>query len=159
MWSAGVASLPGSNIPPSAMRNSPTRSTGAVAIPDSTLRDWQRRFGATNSYDWCRNTYGTKWGTYESALIKSCDGHLVYRYQTAWSPLSEACLAKVSRKFPTLKFIVEFAERGMAYAGTWVIENGDISIVDDKKLDKADFDKNGNYLPNDGYTELVESSG
>lgn len=78
------------------------------------------KFGATNLYDYCRKTFGTKWGAYDSILIKNQKNKLVYFYYTAWSPLGSQVFERLKDLFPTLEFLVEYAERGMGFAGRMV---------------------------------------
>ena len=82
-----------------------------------------------HGYGWCNENWGTKWGaceTYpdniEDILDNAKEGVLYYNFDTAWSPPVE-WIEKVSRKFPHLKFQVEWAEEG-GEGGYFVITKG-----------------------------------
>lgn len=77
------------------------------------------KYGANNWYDWCRNNWGTKWGTYDVSL--NDDG--TFSYNTAWSPATLMFL-HFSKQFPTLKFITRYADEGGGFVGGDEIQNG-----------------------------------
>ena len=119
------------------------------------------KYGACNPIDWCVKILGTKWGTYESHVTAG-DGRLVYTYKTAWSPLSDACLQELSAKWPTLSFLMEYAERGEGYYGFCYAENGKIIDTDTGVITEAMYDKNGDFNAGptmETYKELVDMSG
>jgi len=70
-------------------------------IKDSSNNDW---------YGWTNKNWGTKWDCYEEELTHE-PNYTYYSFDTAWSPPVE-WIKKVSRKFPNLKFNVEWAEEG-----------------------------------------------
>ena len=64
-------------------------------------------------YSWCNKHWGTKWDTYELELSHE-KNYTYYSFDTAWSPPVE-WIKKVSRKFPHIKFNVEWAEVGLCF--------------------------------------------
>jgi len=53
--------------------------------------------------EWCWNNWGTKWGFYEVEIIEEGSGYIIYRFLTAWSPISPV-IEKMSQMFPMLTF-------------------------------------------------------
>lgn len=76
-------------------------------------------------WDWRIQNWGTKWNSCEPELLdQEQDNLLQYRFETAWSPPVEL-FEKVSKDFPTLKFVLEYEETGMGFKGTATIQNGE----------------------------------
>lgn len=86
-------------------------------------------------YHWnCRN-WGTKWDVavddrkdYSSTSMEwTEDGEVMYRFETAWSPVEEA-LTKLSEMFPNLSFDYEYEEE-QGWGGKAKIVAGDYALV------------------------------
>lgn len=99
-------------------------------------RALRKKYGYSDWYGWSCANWGTKWGTYDCHVTSDDKGKVSIRYQTAWSPLSIAVFEKLSGMFPKLKFEEDFAERGMAFAGTRVYQEGE--QVEDFGVDSKD---------------------
>ena len=82
------------------------------------------KYGYPDWYEWANAVWGTKWGTYQSNLYHDEQDQLGYAYQTAWSPLNEDCIGKLSALFPDLTFEVKYAEIGVGYYGFVNAEKG-----------------------------------
>jgi hypothetical protein len=76
-----------------------------------------------NGYNWCLRNWGTKWGDCETEITVNDPDHLVFRYQTAWSPAIEG-LSQISAMFPTLTFQTDWVEEGMQSLGAASFTNG-----------------------------------
>ena len=72
-------------------------------------------YGTDNWYDWKVQKWGTKWDV-EAELIDEDKNHLEYQFDSAWSPPT-AWLAKVSKDYPLLQFILKYEEEGMGFMG------------------------------------------
>ncbi len=85
-------------------------------------------------YEWCIENWGSKWNFSEVSLdTKDIDkgrgkgkGKILYTYSTAWAPVTKLIFA-MSKKFPTLKFHLDYFERGMQFKGTFVVQDGFIT--------------------------------
>ena len=80
---------------------------------DSSNNDW---------YVWANNKWGTKWDCYEIELTHT-DNYTCYSFETAWSPPFN-WLETVSKKYPHLKFNVEWGEEG-GEGGSFMFHGGD----------------------------------
>lgn len=89
-------------------------------------------------YHWnCRN-WGTKWDiasadgdTYGTTMEVNDDGDVVYRFETAWSPVHEV-LTKLSKMYPTLEFGYYYEEE-QGWGGEDTIIDGE--VVESKEWD------------------------
>jgi hypothetical protein len=55
-----------------------------VAVPEEEQEALIRDFGATNSYDWCIQSWGTKWNAYN--VNWEVSDYVIVKFDTAWSP-------------------------------------------------------------------------
>lgn len=83
-------------------------STAPRKEPDLELI---KKYGSDNWYDWCVKNWGTKWGTYDTALLKETPRTLHYVFTTAWSP-PFPLLAKLSELYPELRITDRWHEEG-----------------------------------------------
>jgi len=79
-------------------------------------------------YAWCNKNWGTKWDCYDEELVHEQE-YTYYSYTTAWSPPTE-WVEKVSRKFPHLKFNVEWGEEG-GCGGRVMVERGHLVFCEE----------------------------
>lgn len=66
-------------------------------------------------YEWCQATWGTKWNASDVAR-RDYNGQTCVTFQTAWGP-PRPVIAALHRKFPRVRFCLEFFEMGCAFAG------------------------------------------
>jgi len=93
-----------------------------VPIPKKYVDANAKSYKNDDWYHWCSKNWGTKWDCYELELDHN-DTYTCYSFDTAWgSP--EAWVKKVSRKFPNIKFNVEWAEEG-GEGGRYMYHGGD----------------------------------
>ena len=83
-----------------------------VPIPDEVLAAGYADAG----YDWEVAHWGCKWGARDACILDEWDGHIEYEFNTAWSPPIEF-LEQVAKQFPSLLFLLDYDEPGMAYKG------------------------------------------
>lgn len=76
-----------------------------IAIPARTLKEWKKKYGADNWYEWQVANWGTKWNAYNVSFCGG-DGILEYFFDTAWSSPEPVVMA-LSKKFPSLDFKVD----------------------------------------------------
>ncbi len=107
-----------------------------------------------SSYGWRVNNWGTKWDLSEQEqgdvadMLLSEDTDFTAHFDTAWSPPCQAITA-LSEKFPNDKFVLDYLELGMMFAGTAHIFNGEIvedDIQDEKAIRAIDFEVFGSDL-------------
>lgn len=60
-------------------------------------------------YKWNNENWGTKWDACDVEIEDVDDSHIVYKFQTAWSPADPA-LIKLSEQFPDLEMSLEWQE-------------------------------------------------
>lgn len=150
------------------LNNLPNGSTekqlGGKPITQAMADDYQKRFGATNWYDWRVKNYGTKWNLYNitfSGLQPQDDGLCVaeFSYYTAWSPATQYFI-NVSEQFPELTFTHEFADEGGGFVGEETIANGVIQSQTGYDWDSDDGikirDRVGYYYPEDDSEEVCD---
>lgn len=82
--------------------------------------------GAADWYQWAVLNWGTKWGTYEAELLYSAPNHLEYYYETAWSPLGDEAMKKLSSQFSELRIEVNYADPSNGIWGTAEVADGEI---------------------------------
>ena len=98
--------------------------------------------GFDNWYDWSVANWGTKWDVYslsDDPLVWDEEINGVYMgFYSAWSP-PMAVIAELARRFPDLKFVLDYSDEGGGYAGQAVYEgeNCDDNCVEDSVLVEA----------------------
>jgi hypothetical protein len=83
-----------------------------VPIPPDVLAAGYEAAG----YDWERQHWGCKWGACHAELTDEWDGHLVYTFDTAWTP-PLPFLKHLGPQWPTLRFVVAYEEWGVGFQG------------------------------------------
>ena len=111
-------------------------TTSPAPRPNKELR---KKYGYDNWYDWCNANWGTKWDV-EGHLEKTPRGSVGYTFDSAWAPPDEA-IKKISELYPKLTFTLEYDEPGMDFAGTMVIEKGEV-VSDLKTKSKLNAEMN-----------------
>lgn len=68
-----------------------------IPLSFAEKKDLQTKYGATNWYDWCCKTYGTKWGTYGTTITElDTDGMpIVVQFRCAWGPPNEDTMDRI----------------------------------------------------------------
>jgi hypothetical protein len=87
-------------------------------------KDNLEKFGHPTWYEWACANWGTKWDVYDVELTGDCSesGSLNYSFQTAWSPPIPVIQA-MSKRFPSLRFALDYFEGGAGFMGSCVYEN------------------------------------
>ena len=82
-------------------------------------------------YNWNVENWGTKWDCYEVSMKRPDYNpkwgekpHVVYQFETAWSPPSETLISYLSHLFPQVTVVNWYQETGMNFAGHGVYVNG-----------------------------------
>ncbi len=92
------------------------------------------QYGHGNWYDYCVNTWGTKWDVGDPSGINSFDDHeLVVYFDSAWSPPVGAYEALMDLGFTVY---ATYYESGCAFAGIW--DNGSEDYYDLSGMDSGD---------------------
>jgi hypothetical protein len=87
-------------------------------------------------YNWNVRNWGSKWdvavqdGTEfaSTTLEVNDDGSLMYRFETAWSPIEKVIVA-LSEMYPNLEFDYEYEEE-QGWGGSMIIQGGEIQSED-----------------------------
>lgn len=80
-------------------------------------------------YKWSIQHWGTKWNAYEIKEWEYYSDFQTIHYQTAWNPPA-AFFVYVSKLYPLLTFLNEYADEGGRFIGYHTIQNGQIDFVD-----------------------------
>lgn len=78
----------------------------------------------SGGYKWCIKNWGTKWNVYDIKFERR-KKNLFYSWSSAWGPPTPVIDA-LAKKFPDLKFVHKYFERGMAFQGKNVYQDGDV---------------------------------
>lgn len=108
-----------------------TNTTSPSNADEKTMDALIAKYGAHDWYTWALNNWGTKWGAYDTTGWDLGDGYATISYHTAWSPATEFFVS-ASKKFPTLKFDLEYADEG----GGFVCE----ATCQDGQYDETNYD-------------------
>ncbi len=84
-----------------------------------------KNYGHKDWYSWALAEWGTKWGDYETTLVKSEPKKIKISFQTAWGPPAPG-LTKIAAKWPTLKFDLRYYEQGMGFKGQLVLKGDEV---------------------------------
>jgi hypothetical protein len=107
-------------------------------MPKSKEDDW---------YNWNCEHWGTKWDAVdvtinhdsEQGWIKDeGDVHLIYRFNTAWSP-PLAWFSAIAQKWPKLRLLMNYCELGMDYSGQSGCDKGDTLTWESENLSIGDI--------------------
>ena len=90
-------------------------------ITQKMSNKFQKEFGYDNWYDWQCANWGTKWNAYD----QYSNGDNFIEFNTAWSTPYHV-ITKLSIKYPTLVFKVEFADEDFGHnVGEYTMKNGE----------------------------------
>jgi len=87
-------------------------------------------------YQWCVNTWGTKWGMYDFTPIVRYKQSVKLTFLSAWSP-PEPIIKQLSIQYPKLTFTLRYYEGGAGFKGVLKCKGYDI-------LEEHTGDYNGN---------------
>jgi hypothetical protein len=105
-----------------------------LPVPQDVLKQGYSDAG----YHWQTNHWGTKWDVAGSANIEEEANKLIYTFQTAWSPPIK-WFQQVSEMFPNLSFSMHYDDEGGGFAGTTVIEKGEVMHDEDVSNDEESY--------------------
>lgn len=104
----------------------PANPTKTVPI---SLRKFIKPRHSVDWFWWNFNNWGSKWHPdFEEPIFSSDKSVAVFNFSSAWSPIVPV-LGNMSVKFPTLRFVNQYLECGMWFAGTAVAEDGVLNDV------------------------------
>ncbi len=83
-----------------------------VPIPEEVLKGDYDPAG----YNWEMENWGCKWGAQDSTILDVRAGFIAYEFLSAWSP-PEKFFQTVAVQWPTLEFVLDYEEPGMAFKG------------------------------------------
>jgi hypothetical protein len=98
--------------------------------PKADYRTCPRDGFNQGGYEWCKENWGTKWGTYAGRGIKFTTRGVTLRFNSAWSPPTPV-ITKLAAICPALRFQMDSYERGCAYQIHAHWKNGEcVSVID-----------------------------
>jgi len=114
-------------------------------------------FSGNNWYDWNVRNWGTKWDVAirhgeeypDTELVEEDETSLAYRFNTAWSPPTEA-ITKLSQMYPDLDIELSYEEE-TGWGGLLQFEAGNINEIESYENKCRDCDSNNTleYCEND----------
>ena len=113
----------------------PLEMENFIPMPDDV-----RNGDGSPSRKWALDNWGTKWGAYECEDVEVTDSILEYFFCTAWSPFNHNAMKTMSARFPSLNFLLEYEEPGIAFKGQTEAEAG--CIKDQWSRDMTPEDSN-----------------
>lgn len=102
----------------------------SVPMPENIYRgdlgtEEEEKYGKENCwYEWSIKNWGTKWNASEAEIIETEGEELIYKFETAWSPPVQ-WLISTSKKYPKLRFAMNYDEESEAFNGKIFVENGE----------------------------------
>lgn len=91
------------------------------------VNDFTQRYGAPDWYGWANINWGTKWGDVHHEISKN-NGFAMLRFESAWSPLSDAVLDKFFADVVQADYIWE-EEQG--FGQKYSVRDGEATLVDE----------------------------
>lgn len=113
-------------------------------ITTDMSREYIKKYGADNWYEWKLENWGTKWGGYDSYKIDD----VTFGFQTAWATPTRY-LEKISSLYPNVTFKVKYADEDMGY------NVGEYHLLDSEYV-FSEQPEGGSY---DAYVMAVELNG
>lgn len=110
------------------IKKNPDFDTG-LPLTERKSKELIKKFGVNNWYDWALLNWGTKWGSYDSDIIKKGKSYIKYIFNSAWSPPIQA-IDKISHMFPDLIFTLKYVEEGNGFKGIATFQNGLIEDIE-----------------------------
>ncbi len=88
-------------------------------------------------YDWHIRHWGTKWDLLGNTIeiLDETDKHVVYEFDTAWSPPTEL-VKRIGPNWPKLTFVLVYAEISAGFGGKLVVKN---SVIENTYLEGDEF--------------------
>lgn len=114
---------------------------------DNFMEDFHNALAKDESWYWWNvRNWGTKWDVAvsddnkypETTLEVNPDGSLLYRFETAWSPVEQIVMA-LSEMYPSLEFDYEYEEE-QGWGGSMTIQNGEILSQDAYDIPSSHID-------------------
>tara|TARA_R100000808_G_C2131487_1_gene140623 strand:+ start:123 stop:848 length:726 start_codon:yes stop_codon:yes gene_type:complete len=87
--------------------------------------DNEKKYGHRDWYNWSIDNWGTKWDACEGSIDSEGKYELNFSFDTAWSPPTN-WLQKVTERYPSLKFTLEYTEEGMGFEGKAFARDGQL---------------------------------
>ena len=70
-----------------------------------------------------------------SRIDNEDDGHIIFHYQSVWSPLNKVATTVISEMFPALHIQIEFLEPLMAFEGHITAQYGKVTDSEFRNFD------------------------
>jgi hypothetical protein len=100
------------------------RSPDCVEKAQTAMRAYEA-YGHISWYSWSIEKWGTKWNAYDVRIVEHAQDHLVFCFDTAWSPPVPIFHALATREEVTnLTFEITAFDEGWGFAYVGAISNG-----------------------------------
>ena len=88
----------------------------SIPVSDKEMKQFKKKYGSDNWYDWSLNNWGTKWDACEPEILNNDINFFSVSFETAWGPPTE-WIDNIMQDFPDLCFQLEYEEPGCAFGG------------------------------------------
>lgn len=105
-------------------------------------------------YEWCTAKWGTKWNSTAFELVKDEPGHLVFRFDTAWST-PRPVLQTLAELYRDLAFVTDSFDENYCFATHGV---GEFGVFEEEVVDTNDatYEAAYGYPPEDDENSLAD---
>jgi len=115
----------------------------SVPFPDNIYQgnlgpEEEKLYGKNTWYNWNNENWGTKWDCCD-VDCDICLEQVKYTFDTAWTP-PQQWLQTTSKKYPDLKFEIEFEEIGCDFWGKILYQKGKILHQEESSLTNHAYD-------------------
>lgn len=106
-----------------------------IEFPGAENEKLIKKYGADNWYIWRKLNWGTA-GHSDVELVENSNNEVKYHFGTEDKPPIKG-IVSISKKFPNLKFEIEYFDEYCKFCGTAIIKNGTVSEDTEESI-KAD---------------------
>lgn len=106
-------------------------------ITKKMQKEYLKKYGADNWYDWAIKHWGTKWDVYKIGEWQKEENKAAITFQSAWSPVNKV-IQVLSERFPKLTFTLKFADEGGGFLGYETFSEGQLADQADVEWDSKD---------------------
>jgi len=121
---------------------------------EQKAEEFKSKYGAADWYSWACENWGTKWDLkqQDDDFLGNFDEYQGFCFDTAWSP-PFAAIQNLNKKFPNLKFEMDFIDESWLFWGTCTIEKSELQ---ETSYELEDLREDDDYENSAGYKLLIE---
>ena len=114
--------------------------------------EFTERYGSPDWHSWSVKNWGTGRHPHDGVLTTDEEDVLEYEYMTAWSPIGDSMLLRLSMEYPELHFEMMYAEQSGGFWGARAFADGQEYDCRDGEVSYCEetdsyYDPQGDKLP------------